>query len=402
MPLQSGALDRSLMAAVRSSADHPPHPLMSTPASHAAAFADPVPPCPTEPADVWNAPLVPATEATTAYARCTDQQLLTQLRALESTPGYPHASMLAQVRSTLAFCKAQLRRFGLRHTAFSFNGGKDCTVLLHLLRMAFQEMREEDDAAVNATASADGPSSSPAPSPSSWSLSELTCIYFQEANEFDAIQSFMSEMSTAYSLSLAHMCGSFKLGLIALQASKPIRAIFMGQRAGDPGATAEKVAHSDKGWPDFDRVNPLIEWSYDEVWIFLRQFRLPYCTLYEQGYTSLGHKFNTAPNPALLITDDDDEAAATGAATAAAPASSPAAAASASPLRYRPAWQLLDPRREREGRFSAQPQGPRSPIPGVGAPSPSPSPPTAAAAAAAAAAILAANSTGSVAAAPAQ
>lgn len=39
--------------------------------------------------------------------------------------------------------------------------------------------------------------------------------------------------------------------------------------------------------------------EYGHVWHFLRTFNLSYCSLYDQGYTSLGKKSQTFPNPAL-------------------------------------------------------------------------------------------------------
>ncbi|KAL1670265.1 hypothetical protein GGF50DRAFT_42771 [Schizophyllum commune] len=86
-----------------------------------------------------------------------------------------------------------------------------------------------------------------------------------------------------------------------------ISAILIGTRRSDPhGARLSFRNPTDPGWPDFERINPIINWSYKDVWVFLRRLDVPYCCLYDQGYTSLGSTFNTFPNPALLIDEESE------------------------------------------------------------------------------------------------
>ena len=40
---------------------------------------------------------------------------------------------------------------------------------------------------------------------------------------------------------------------------------------------------------------------------FIRYLQIPYCSLYDMGYTSLGGTTDTFPNPILRIEDGDDE-----------------------------------------------------------------------------------------------
>lgn len=47
------------------------------------------------------------------------------------------------------------------------------------------------------------------------------------------------------------------------------------------------------------RVNPIIDWDVANVWEYLIKKKVPYCSLYDRGYTSIGNVRNTRPNPSL-------------------------------------------------------------------------------------------------------
>ncbi|KAF7122344.1 hypothetical protein CNMCM5793_000301 [Aspergillus hiratsukae] len=84
------------------------------------------------------------------------------------------------------------------------------------------------------------------------------------------------------------------------------------------------------------RIHPVIDWHYAEIWAFIRHLGLKYCSLYDQGYTSLGGTTDTHPNPKLRV--DDNAGPAQGAADG------------TQSQHYRPAYELTDDQEERLGR----------------------------------------------------
>jgi len=92
----------------------------------------------------------------------------------------------------------------------------------------------------------------------------------------------------------------FKKELADLIEKEHVKAVVMGNRRTDPFSDSLMMTTpSSEGWPKFLRVFPILEWTYDDIWLFLRMIGLPYCKLYDQGYSSLGLKSNTIKNPYL-------------------------------------------------------------------------------------------------------
>ncbi|KFM27689.1 FAD synthase [Auxenochlorella protothecoides] len=215
----------------------------------------------------------------------------------------------AKFESAISVVERAIALYGLPSLAFSFNGGKDSTVLLHIIRAAVA-MHEQASPSGAAQAKVGG-------------LSDMVTFFFDNPADFREVVAFTYATGAEYNLQLKSLHGGFRQGLEALLESTSVKAILLGTRKGDPNAVdQETFCPSSAGWPPFMRVNPVLHWTYHDVWTFLREAGLPYCSLYDQGYTSLGAVSNTHRNSALLKEDGS----------------------------YAPAYMLPDTRLERAGR----------------------------------------------------
>lgn len=105
---------------------------------------------------------------------------------------------------------------------------------------------------------------------------------------------------------------------------RELAACVMGCRRTDPFCQKLKsFEETDSDWPKLMRVNPLLDWSCANIWEYIMTHNVPYCELYNRGFTSIGNKNNTVPNPYLKNEDDDS---------------------------FKPAFELLDDALERAGR----------------------------------------------------
>lgn len=196
------------------------------------------------------------------------------------------------LRQSLEIVKIATAKYKEEELAMSFNGGKDCLVMLYLILSVMK--------------------------------TPIKTVYIKNADTFPEIDEFVAECERTYGLDMEIYTGSMKNALQEyLEHHREVKAVFVGVRRADPWS--ENLAYmqkTDHGWPDFIRVHPVIEWKYDEVWRFLRLLNISYCPLYDKGYTSLGSVRSTVPNPELQRGDGS----------------------------YRPAYELKDMSLERIGR----------------------------------------------------
>jgi FAD synthetase len=187
--------------------------------------------------------------------------------------------------------------------AFSFNGGKDSTVILHLLRAALETLQKK---AEKGEADEDGEATTTRPP------LPIRTFIFDRPDDFPAVRAFVDAMDAACGLGVHHLTSSpadgegwkgmaASLGrYLSSSSPAPVQAVLLGTRRGDPNAPGQaEFCPSSPGWPPFMRVNPILDWAYADVWGFIDGLKLPYCSLYDAGYTSLGSVGSTAPNAAL-------------------------------------------------------------------------------------------------------
>ncbi|KAG6097648.1 hypothetical protein E4U30_000465 [Claviceps sp. LM220 group G6] len=210
-------------------------------------------------------------------------------------------SVQMQTRASIEVVQEALRRYGPAELSLSYNGGKDCLVLLVLILASLPAIYDPQT-----SSSLPSPTSSSNSSPTNGpdvDLPTLQAIYIAPPDPFPEVEEFVTRTTKEYQLDLARYALPMRRALEAYRDDKPsVKAIFMGTRRTDPHCEfLTPFAQTDKGWPQFMRVNPILDWHYVDIWTFIRCLDVPFCSLYQQGYSSLGGVTNTRPNPALAI-----------------------------------------------------------------------------------------------------
>lgn len=116
----------------------------------------------------------------------------------------PRICLLKRPEPSSRVIERALDLFGSSGLAFSFNGGKDSTVVLHLLRAAAARR--------------------------SLPLSAICTFYFVRPDDFPEIRGFVEEMDKQYSMGMRYFTGDFRSDVEELVRTTPVRAIVLGTR----------------------------------------------------------------------------------------------------------------------------------------------------------------------------
>lgn len=150
--------------------------------------------------------------------------------------------------------------------AFSYNGGKDCQVVLELFAYVVYRRHVEKGLPVRA----------------------VHTVYVMSEHPFPEMTTFVEESCARFGLEVAEIRagGSMRRAFEQYLSQTPAtRAIIVGTRRSDPfGGALTHFDATDHGWPAFMRVHPVIDWTYQDIWAFIAAAGIRYCSLYDKGY----------------------------------------------------------------------------------------------------------------------
>ena len=148
----------------------------------------------------------------------------------------------SKVRESLSVIQRALSEYGIDSLTLSFNGGKDCLVLLLLYIYIL--------------------SHTPHPA------HRIPTCFVTPPHSFPEVDQFVTDCAERYGLDVVRIALPMRAAFEAYLAGHPgTKAVLVGTRRTDPHG--ENLTHfdvTDHGWPKFMRVHPVINWHYWEIW----------------------------------------------------------------------------------------------------------------------------------------
>ncbi len=192
-------------------------------------------------------------------------------------------SLENKIQKSLEIISDSMKKFDIEDVAVAWTGGKDSTCLLHLIRVYYN------------------------------GNIPLKIFNIDTSVKFREIYEFITTLKKQWNLnviSLKHhdaenivknaksreeCCKLLKIDMLkeAIKDYK-IKALFTGIRWDEHPARANEKFFSKQD--DHLRINPILHFTRKDIWDYIMTNKIPYCCLYDEGYTSLGCKPCTFKN----------------------------------------------------------------------------------------------------------
>ncbi len=168
-----------------------------------------------------------------------------------------------------------------KNPAILWAGGKDSTLMIYLAKMAF------------------------------FDEIPFPCIFLDTTYQFKETYNFLNTVSKMWNLDLKRVRNVEALtknigpekdrfacctNLKTINLEKTIEkngydAILVGIRWDEHEMRAKEYEFSDRDWyPEHIRVHPILHWSVDDVWRYIKQENIPYNPLYDYNINGLAYK----------------------------------------------------------------------------------------------------------------
>ena len=180
-----------------------------------------------------------------------------------------------RIHSSLGILADAFRLYGPVNVVASYNGGKDADVVMQLMRAAMAKYNSDTRKSKELYAKA-------------------KFIYFAVRDEFPDVIEHIKYQEESLGLDVTQSPSGIVQGITEYmdQPHMGNLAFVLGTRKGDPNCGEQQFFSPSSSWmPPFMRVNPILEWTYGDVWKFLRLYKLKYCALYDQVMILLGSTF---------------------------------------------------------------------------------------------------------------